>query len=235
VTEILDPFVGEQAVVLSDLVVHIFGREQMSLTLFGRAVTEWFNPDRDAIRSVVVVPRIDLTLLRRFAEHGPRLGAQRVVAPLMMTPAYITESLDTFALELIEIVQQHVTVIGEDRFSDLTFDDDDVRLQCERELKVLAIGMRQGLLAAGGRTRSLAELEVGTAHNLLRTLRGMLWLKGVTEPIPDEQIVDRIEPFVSRTLDGARKAIAAQAPGGYDGFEALYDDVAHLGAVVNGW
>lgn len=231
----LVPFVGEQVTVLSDLVRHVFDVDSPSLTVIGRAATAQFNEDIDPIRTVLVIDAIDLRKLIRLAEHGPRLGAQRVVAPLIMTPTYIAESLDTFALELIEIHQRHVTVLGQDYFVNLSFDEKDVRLQCERELKVLAIQLRQGLLAAGGREQSLAELEIGVTEGLLRTLRGMLWLKNIRGALPDDAVLTRIEELTHRPLEGARIAMNDLSGHGYKEFEALYGDVVHLSSVVNAW
>ena len=235
VSDDLTPFVQEQMTILGDLVRHIFDDSSTSLIVIGRGATAEFNPDIDPIRTVLVVDAIELAKLRRLAEHGSRLGAQRVIAPLIMTPDYITESLDTFALELIEINQQHVTIWGQDHFANLSFDEKDIRLQCERELKVLAIQLRQGLLAAGGREQSLAELEFNVAEGLLRTLRGMLWLKNIREALPDESVLTRIEDITDRSLQGARIAINVSGDHGYREFEALYEDVVHLGTVVNGW
>lgn len=234
-TQQANSFVDEQVAILSDLVMHIFGKSGTSLTVYGLAVTPQFNRDADPIRTVLVLDEIKLTDLRRLAEHGPKLGAQQVIAPLIMTPSYIAESLDTFPLELIDIQQRHRTIIGVDHFADLSFADADVRLQCERELKVLAIQMRQGLLAAGGRERSLADIEIGAGETLLRTLRGMLWIKGQRDALPDEDVISRVESIVDRKLTGARYAINVLGDHGYDQFSALYDDVGHLGAVVNAW
>ena len=67
-----------------------------------------------------------------------------------MTPAYLSGSVDSFPLELLEIQQRRAVLWGDDYFADLKLDQADVRLQCERELKRILLGMRQGLLASGG-------------------------------------------------------------------------------------
>ena len=77
-----------------------------------------------------------------------------------MTPDYIRSSVDTFPLELIEIQQMHLTLFSEVSFDELTFQDGHVRLQCERELKALLIGLRQVLLASAGEEKFIGVLEV---------------------------------------------------------------------------
>ncbi len=206
-----------------------------SLTLFGPIATGVFDPRRHLIRSVLVVGRVDLSALRRIAQQGPRLGKHRISAPLVMTPDYIRASLDTFPLELLDIQQAHLTLFGEDAFAGLSFDEGHVRLQCERELKVILIGLRQGLLAAAGREKVIGELEAGATAALMRTLRGMLWLKGQREATPAHEVVVQIEKLTNREVVGLRTALDTSAQHGWQQFEALYRDVESLGEAVDAW
>jgi len=211
------------------------GPNARSLTLFGTVVAGTFDPGRHTVRSVLLLGEIDLDGLRRLAERGAKLGKHYISAPLVMTPDYIAESLDTFPLELLEIQQRHVTLFGEDCFADLKFQAQDVRLQCEREMKVTLIGLRQGLLAAAGRERTLGRLQEDAMGALLRTLRGMLWLKGQTHGLAAPDVVDAVEHVTARRLDGLRSALDPTENHGWPQFERLYHDVAALCDVVNAW
>ena len=220
------------------LVQDIAGPRAKGLALFGPIVNPGaagFDPKRQAIRSVLVMDPMDLDTLRHLAEHGPRLGSARISAPVVMTPHYIEASADTFPLELIEIQQQHLTLFGQDYFKDLSFDDAHVRLQCERELKVFLIGLRQGLLAAAGRDKFLSELELGIAEGLMRPIRGMLWLKEQRESRPPATMLVEIEKIAERQLPGIRAALTAGGAHGWPQFEALYRDVEALGEIADAW
>lgn len=217
------------------LVRELAGTNARSLTLFGAVVADAFDPDRHTARNVLVIEKIDLPMLGRLAERGRQLGKHRISAPLIMTPTYIQESLDTFPLELLEIQQCHVTLFGEDHFVGLSFQESDVRLQCEREFKVLLIGLRQGLLAAAGHDQALSQLEVDTAAGLLRSLRGFLWLQGQREAKPAAEVLDAVETCTGRTLEGVRAALDPSGHHGWTAFEFLYEDVAALGDIVNAW
>jgi hypothetical protein len=212
----------------SDLLRSLGGAKAKSLTLFGAVAAGRFDAARHTMRSVLVVESVDLGMLRRLSEHGPKLGKRRIAAPLIMTPAYIENSLDTFPLELIEIQQNHITVFGEDPFKALTFEDAHVRHQCEREFKTILIGLRQGLLAAAGKDKVLESVQVEAAEELIRTLRGMLWLKGQKDGKPAEQVVAEIEKSFERKLDGVRAVLNPSGPHGWNEFQALYRDVAAL-------
>ena len=135
-----------------------------------------------------------------------------------MTPGYIKASLDTFPLEFIEIHQCHITLFGHDHFETLSFNDVDVRLQCERELKTILIAMRQGLLAAAGREKLISEMEINVAKHLVQTFRGLLWLKGEKEAKPTAHVISEVENITERKLPGVRDALIVTGPHGWDLF-----------------
>ncbi len=217
------------------LIASLGGENVVSLTLFGAVVAGSFDPQRHTVRNVLVLKHVDLDMLRALAGHGSKLGKNHIAAPLVMTPEYIRDSRDAFPLEFLEIQQQHATLFGPDAFAGLTFDERDVRLQSERELKVILIGLRQGLLASMAKERALGELGIEAAAALLRTLRGMLWLKGKKEAMAADDVVQAIEALTARRLDGLRTTLDPTAQRGWPEFELLYRDVAELGALVDGW
>lgn len=217
------------------LIEELAGANAKALTLFGAIVTNAFDAQRHTARSVLVVERVDLPMLRRLAEHGTKLGKAAIAAPLIMTPEYIKTSLDTFPLEFIEIKQRHLTVSGDDYFDELTFDDPHVRLQCERELKSVLIALRQGLLAAAGREKFIHALEMDVGERLMRILRGLLWLKGQTEAKPASHVLTEVEKIADRKLPGIKAATDPATHHGWDEFESLYRDVEELGEIANGW
>ncbi len=211
------------------------GANVRSLTIFGPIVAGRFDATRHSIQSVMVVGEIDLDMLRRLSQHGLDLGKRRIAAPLVMTNAYIIDSCDTFPLEFIEIQQAHATIFGDDAFESLQFEPNDVRLQCEREFKSILIGMRQGLLATAGKDKALEAIELSGADTLLRTLRGMLWIKSRNEALPADVVVAEIEKLTGRSLPGVRAVIDPSGPHGWEQFRILYHDVQSLAGVVDAW
>jgi len=213
----------------------ILGDNAQGLTLYGAVAAGTFDPVVHRVQSVAVLGSIDLDQLRRLGAEGPKFGRNRIAAPLVMTAEYIAASRDAFPLELMEISQRHVTLFGEDYFSQLEFADADVRLQCERETKTLLIGMRQGVLAAAGNEKLITRLEDSLADAVFRVLRGMLWIKGRRQPEPAREVLAHIEELANRKLPGIRHAVDKTASRGWAEFQTLYDDIAALAGMVNGW
>jgi hypothetical protein len=229
------PRMREQVALFVRLIQELFGESAKALTVFGGVLTDAFHVDRDTARSVLVVERVELPLLRRLADQGAKLGKAGVAAPLIMTPHHIQTSLDTFPLEFLEIQAQHVTLFGPDYFNDIAFEKPHVRLQCERELKRTLIGLRQALLASAGRERLVPGIGIDAAETLVRTLRGLLWLKDRREFKDTLPIIAEVETLAARKLPGIRAALDHARPSGWSDFDRLYDDVDALGEIVNGW
>ncbi len=217
----------------SQLLRESAGADFKSLTLFGTIVAGGFDPAKHVARSVVVLERIDLDKLRRLADHGKQLGKDHISAPLMMTAEYIAGSLDTFPLEFLEIQQKHVTIIGPDPFADLSFEQEHVRLQCERELKRVLIALRQGLLTAAGRDQFLAALERDAAEGLVRTMRGLLWLSGDKAAKKAVDVVTAVEKLYDRKLPGVVASLRDGGEHGWEEFQTLYHDVEALAERAN--
>lgn len=219
----------------AETVHELAGDNGLALTLFGAIAADTFDPTLHTARSVLVLKTADLEMLRTLAKEGPRLGKARISAPLIMTPDYITASLDSFPLEFLEIQQHYLCVFGSDFFGELSFQNSHIRLQCERELKSILIGMRQGLLASTGKEKVVGQIEADVAERLVRTLRGLLWLHGQKEAKPAAQTVGDIEEGIRRSLPGVRGALNERGQHTWDEFKTLYEDIDSLRSFVDGW
>ena len=218
-----------------DRVQALGGTNCLALIGFGAIATSGFDPARHTARSVLVLEKIDLEMLRELAKDGLKLGKAKIAAPLIMTPAYIDGSLDTFPLELLEIQQCRMCLVGADYFADVSFQDMHIRHQCERELKTILIGMRQGILAAAGREKILGAMEGDIAERLIRTLRGLLWLHGQRNFLTAIEVVSRIEQKTNRSFHGIRSALQDIRRHDWDDVTHLYDEIDGLKTLADRW
>lgn len=217
---------------LGQLVAELMGDEWLGFTAFGG----WLANDPlyagTPARSVLVLSRIDLRKLDQLAARGPHFGQRGLAAPLLMTPPYLGASRDVFPLELLEIQQTGVLLHGADHFGPLTFEPADVRLQCERELKSALIQLRQGLLAAAGAHKRLADVCRAEADRLMRVLRGLLHLKGTTAP-GAAQLVAASAAQTRLPLEALKGVVANPAAVDFAAFERLYGELVTLAEYVD--
>jgi hypothetical protein len=217
----------------ASLVGRLAGDNLLGLTLFGVSLTDEFDPKTASISSVVVLGRVELSFLRRLADEGLKLGKNRVAAPLIMTPEYIADSLDSFPLELIEIHQMRATVLGEDHFADIDPQPEHVRLQCEREFKRILVRLRQGLLAAAGRQNVLVELLADIGQHVRRTLSGLLWLVGMREFKSGTEALSEVERISGKRFDGVRHVLRVGLPPETGTLDRLYAEIEVLARIAN--
>ncbi len=210
------------------------GERLLAITLFGAAADDTGEGKTDMVQSVVVLDRVDLDLVRELGAQGPVLGRMRIQAPLLMTPQYIGASLDVFPIELLDIQQRHLNLLGKDYFAALEFSKAHVRLQLERELKREALQIRQGILSAGGRDHVLVDLYWAAAEQMTLLLRGVLWLHDKPVPGVPAAILRAAEEDTGVKLPGLQPAVAGARDIDFSALHSLYESVIALADYVDG-
>ena len=164
-----------------------------SITITGSSLTDDFDSEKSDVNSVLVLNRMDLAFLEVLASLGKTYGKKGISAPLIMTPEYIMHSLDVFPIEFLNIKLLHETVFGEDLFQNLAIDRKDLRLQCERELKVRLIGLRQGYISSMGDAKILSDLFINTIAGYIPLFRGVILIFGKEPPLGNEDVLRVLE------------------------------------------
>jgi hypothetical protein len=211
----------------------LFGEHMLSLTVYGPAASGALPTRPQPLRSAVFFDALDWERMWQLAGEGPQSASLPLAAPMVWTPEGLRSSCDVFPLEFIEIQQQHVTLLGTDFFAPLEFAGPDVRLQCERELKVASIALRQQLLASGGRRQRLQHAGRELAEHLIRTLRGLLWLRQVRQALDPSQVVMEGERLLGSPLPGAAHLANAGNEVTWQQFRDLCADVEALEQFVD--
>ena len=98
-------------------------------------------------------------------------------------------SLDVFPIEFLNIKLLHETLFGEDLFQHLVIDRKDLRPQCERELKVRLIGLRQGYISSMGDAKILSDLFINTIAGYIPLFRGVILILGKEPPLKNEDVL----------------------------------------------
>ncbi len=178
-----------------------------SIHVAGSAVTPDFNPKTSDINSIFVLNEMDIKFLEVIAPRGKKYRKQRIAAPLIMTPSYIKKSLDVFPLEFLNFKLIHETVYGEDILKDLDIKHSDLRYQCEREIKVKLIGLRQGYLASMGEAKDITEGLVGAITAHMPLFRGIISLFGKTPPVAWDDVLGKLQQVSDVNCDVYRKVL----------------------------
>jgi len=177
-----------------------------SFHVVGSAAITDYNENISDINSVVVLNNMDLKFITFLAPLGKKYGKKRIAAPLVMTPEYITSSLDAFPVEFLDFKLIHKTIYGSDILKDLTITKPNLRLQAEREIKTRLIGLRQGYLSSLGKREHLSAALVRTFTGSMALFRAIIKLLGAEPPIPRNEVIKafgnaaKIDPSIFERL-----------------------------------
>lgn len=193
-----------------DIVLNKYKDKIHSIHITGSALTEDFNPNSSDINSIIVLNKMDLKFLEDFAPLGKKFGKKQISSPLIMTPEYISTSLDVFPVEFLTIKMLHKTVLGEDIFIDLEIKKSDLRPQCERELKVRLIGLRQGYLSSLGNRKFLADGFISSFSGYIPLFRGIILLLGTTPPEENKEVLTTLHDISGVNTDVFKTVLKAK-------------------------
>ena len=212
----------------------------LSLSVVGSALTDDFHPKYSDINTVLEVRQRSHRLLQLLGRYGKSMGKRKLRAPLLMTPEYIQQSLDVFGVELLEFQLNHATVYGPDPFGELSFRKQDIRLQCERQLKGALIKLRQGYISAMGKPKIIADLLTECVSELAVLLRALLWLTDTDRPreaLATLEVAGKTFEFDSEKLSTImnlkQQHVRAQGDQVETIFENVYQVIDHLARKVD--
>ncbi len=183
------PTVAEKIGPLLHDLLAAHGKNLHSFHVVGSAVIPDYNEKMSDVNSVVVLNDMDLQFIRFLAPLGEKYGKRRIAAPLIMTPGYISDSLDSFPVEFLDLKLIHRTVYGQDLFAGLELDRTNLRLQCEREIKTKQIGLRQGYVSSLGKKDQLAGALVRSFTGSMPLLRAVVLLLGKEPPVGRSDVI----------------------------------------------
>lgn len=163
-----------------------------SIHLTGSAVTDDYHEKTSDISSIMVLKKMDLKFVEFLAPMGKKHSKKGISAPLIMTPGYITSSLDVFPIEFLDFKHIHETVFGDDILKDLTISNTDLRQQCEREIKSRLIGLRQGYISSMGDRQVLTERLAGSISGYMPLFRGIICLMGRERPVRKHEVISEL-------------------------------------------
>lgn len=145
-------------------------------------------------------------MLDRLAAAIPVTKKAPHFEPLFLTKAQVDASLDVFPIELLDLVERHLRLEGDDLFASVDVPRTWLRHQCEHELRGKHIRLRQEYLASGGRTERLREVLTRFASGFHTLFRTLLRLRGEEPPASTERVIERVADLFgldARALLGA--------------------------------
>lgn len=236
----LKPSVSERLAPFLEEIIKGHGHGIHSIHVVGSSVTPDFNEKSSDINSVVILKEMDLSFAKFLAPLGAKYGKRKIAAPLMLTPEYITQSLDVFPVEFLDLKHIHVTVHGQDILSGITVERSYLRLQCEQEMKRRLIALRQDYISSLGSEDSITKLLFRSITGIMPVLRAIIFLMGQEPPVKRAEVINTLQAL-SGTGKGIFEKVLMLKSGqikpkkdeAHDLFEEYYKAAGALGKIVD--
>jgi predicted nucleotidyltransferase len=169
-----------------------YGADLASVVLYGSAARGEYRPGVSDLNVLVLLREVSPAALRRASEAARAWVAEGNPPPLMMSADEWRGSADVWAIELADMRDAHVTVAGAEPFEGIDIRLEDLRMQCERELKGKQIQLRERYLLFAGEPAELGELLTRSFSTFLVLFRTVLRLGGDEGPRDAESVVRRL-------------------------------------------
>ena len=173
----------------ADDVKKIYGEELISIILFGSGARGEYKPKASDLNFAIVLEDNSPSELAKFYKQNAKWRKRNVSTPVFFTESYITSSLDTFPVEFLEMQRAYNLVEGKDVLADLQFSKENLRLQCERELKGKLLHLRQSFLESRARIKNLSALIKKSLTAFAPVFRAVLYTVGVQAPEKTEELL----------------------------------------------
>ncbi len=171
-------------------ILNLLGDNVKSIVVFGSAAGKDFVKGKSNVNMLVVCEDIGLPQLKkchRLVAKGRRKG---IIAPLFFTEFYMQTSSDVFPIEFLDMAAMHTVIYGDDPFESLEIGTENLRLECEEQLKGKLVRLRQAYLEGGGSRKHIRSILIESITSFIPVFKGMLRLKGKTPPIGKREAID---------------------------------------------
>ncbi|HEY3175201.1 MAG TPA: nucleotidyltransferase domain-containing protein [Candidatus Polarisedimenticolia bacterium] len=166
-----------------------FGEDLLSVVLYGSAARSDHQGSGSDLNIVVVLRDIGLESLERGTRPTRAWEAKGNRPLLFFSPEWISRSCDVFPLEFLDIVAWHRVIHGPDPFAGLVVSSENLRLQCESEIKTKLIHLRTGYIAFHEDAGQLARLMAASFAPIVTLCRGVLRLAGREVPSTAHEVI----------------------------------------------
>lgn len=170
----------------------VFRQDIVSVILYGSAMTADYVPGKSDLNLMIVLTEEGIHRLHLAHDLVARWRKKRVGTPLFVTKIYIDSSLDTFPIEFLNIKHNYLVLQGEDVLAGLSFKEEFVRMQCERELKGKLLLLRQRYVETGGKGRILRDLIAASIPTFTFVFKGLLYILGEEVPVTRSEAVSLV-------------------------------------------
>lgn len=168
----------------------LHGDNLKTIIAYGETLAKEINPKKAALNLLLIFDKVTVSTLKNSLDTIKKGRKKGIVAPLFLTTEHIKTSTDIFPIEFLEMKENHILLYGKDSLSDLEIKFDNIRLQCEQELKGKVIRLRQNYLEVGLARGSVENLILNSFTSFIPVFKNLLRLKNKNIPQELAEVIE---------------------------------------------
>ena len=169
-----------------DKLLKIFMNDIISIIAYGSVTGAGYDPKRSDINIAVILKNTSCRELKPALKILRSGLKKKITVPLFLTRKYIDMSMDTFPIEFLEMKDTKLVLFGEDVLEEINAVDEDIRRECEYQIKGKLLTLRQAYLEQASKPKALERLIKEALRALFPVFRSVLRIKSKKSPSFDK-------------------------------------------------
>ncbi|MBU0683465.1 MAG: hypothetical protein ABIH85_06130 [Candidatus Omnitrophota bacterium] len=171
----------------------IYGDDIISVFVYGSVTGQDYHSKTSDINVAVVMEDTSLSTLSPILKTVKKIRSAKITAPLFLTPSYIKMSLDTFPVEFSTMKDSRCVLAGDDILAGISVKNEDLRAECEYQLKGKILTIRQAYLEQALNKKGVEWLVKESFRGLIPVFQSLLKIKlGTSAPKSKKEILGKL-------------------------------------------
>lgn len=188
----------------------VYADDLQSIVLYGSAAAGDFQKGASDYNVMVVLNGLTPEHLAKGSKLIRLWMRQGNSAPLLIDRAHLENSQDAFPIEFSDMKEAHRILLGENPLAGLVVNREQLRLQCEREIKQKILTLRERYTALFPSKRRIRKLMLSSVSSFLAIFRGYLRLTNATVPKKKREVLTRLNEMTQFDTSVLEQILAAR-------------------------
>ena len=166
-----------------------FGDGLVSVILYGSAALGEYVSGRSNLNALIVLDDENMARLRHAAKIVQEAQRKHAIEPRFMSLEEIRHSTDVLPIAFLDMQENYTVLYGQDVLGDLTISRENLRLQCEGQLRAILFRLRHRYLYSMRDRQRLQTMLGESFTKFLHILKTFYRLEGDTPPESKADII----------------------------------------------
>jgi hypothetical protein len=161
----------------------------VAVILYGSAALGDYMPGRSDLNVLVVLEDASVGKLKQAAKVVQQARRKRAIEPRFMSVEEMRRATDVLPMSFLDMQENYAVLHGRDVLGDLVISRENLRLQCESQLRVILLRMRHRFLYSIRDRQHLRTILGESFTKFLHILKTLYRLEGEAPPAGKADIV----------------------------------------------